>query len=1084
MATAETVFRDFVTDGVPASGANKPKKREIRALLAAYETIINAFTSNGGLVFPTLSSLEAELDYPARTMAWVIGDDTVANNGIYRKLGSSGSGSWERMADLPYNVIRASDAGAGGANSIDATTSIPISDSALVMMNVFETNTGSPVYVSFNGSANYRIVTSSGNDVVAGGLVSGSWIYGVISGDTFRLANDEAVASLIAANRTGAETARTGAETARAAAEAARDIAAGYAADAVSQGNVPVYSTTAAVSALTVPVGINAIRVNGNAAVGDLGGTHEGIATREASEPTYGPKFQDASGVWFYIKAPKLDLRQFGAFGSDNEDAVPVETTAIHDAIKRATAEGLELKVPAAHYSFDQLLLITSARKRTYIVGDGGGRPVFHVPQSVADSTGSAGRFIQIGRGNYGDAVGDITGLTLATAITPGQRRIKLTDVSGIKPGMLLQITSNRLWYYDHRDQYYCSEMHLVSKVIEATDEVIIDDFTRDTYTPGVDTLYIRAIELDEGEVSNIAIKFPTATTPAASTRGLMFDRTANLRINDVLIEGCTGAGALAISRAWRPHIHNYEVGGGGVRLDAATTIGYGMSANSWYGGLVTGLKSRGMRRSIDFDTVSSAQIQSVTRDTLVRDFVITGGNATAAPAEILSDPGFDNAAAWNVPANWAVSGGKATRTAGVAGNITGNIAGMVPGEVADFTLDIESISGGGLRISFYEDATPLAGSSSLFTTPGVHTVSLTIPASANRIGLRSDVNGVAAVVRSLSMEALSFWYPDGDAPNYGIGGHGAVEGVQFRDGVISDVETGINVRYRDTIISGVQFRDRMQYCIVATFGTGLEVRDCNYRRSDYPNKVDSATAYGATQFAKLPDHFLKIGISTGTGDWNYESPVIVEGNVAHGLKKGFVGFGESSTKQIKNLYVRNNSVLVALPAAETFEFYNVVGAGTVRMNSSFLDAGTNYMHDQANAGGTLKMYPGSDNFILGNVSFAGSSSAVKIGDRKWACVLNDDAAVRFPGMATQGDRVTVVVTAHQGNAYGMFMIDQAGTLTALGTIGADLAGSSTSPLTGTTGTDGKVTVSANVNGDVFIENRAGAARRFVVEFI
>ncbi len=70
------------------------------------------------------------------------------------------------------------------------------------------------------------------------------------------------------------------------AAEDARDIAAGYASDAVSQGNVPVYATKAGMSALTVPPGINAVRVNGQAAAGDgLGGLY--IDTNNGSADTF-----------------------------------------------------------------------------------------------------------------------------------------------------------------------------------------------------------------------------------------------------------------------------------------------------------------------------------------------------------------------------------------------------------------------------------------------------------------------------------------------------------------------------------------------------------------------------------------------------------------------------------------------------------------------------------------------------------------------------------------------------------------------------------------------------------------------------
>ncbi|PLU64514.1 hypothetical protein BMJ21_22865 [Sinorhizobium medicae] len=217
MATAANVFRDYETDGVPASGAHKPKKSSIRELLVGYETIINAFLSSGGLVFPDKAAADASLGYPAYTMAWVIKDAIVANNGIYRKVGASGAGSWLRLADLPYSFIIASDAGAGTANAIQATTSIPVSSSALVWMNVFEANTASPVTVSFNGGTALTMKTNGGNNIAVGGLVAGMIVMGIVAGATFRLISDQSSAALLAQ----VEAAATRAEAAQAAAEAA-----------------------------------------------------------------------------------------------------------------------------------------------------------------------------------------------------------------------------------------------------------------------------------------------------------------------------------------------------------------------------------------------------------------------------------------------------------------------------------------------------------------------------------------------------------------------------------------------------------------------------------------------------------------------------------------------------------------------------------------------------------------------------------------------------------------------------------------------------------------------------------------------
>jgi len=215
--TANTVYRDFVSDGVPSSGKNRPKKPDIRRLLTGYETIINAFTSNGGLIYTSKATMDADLAHGAKSSAWVIGDATVANNGVYQKQGASGTGSWTRVADLPFSFIIASDAGAGTANAIQATTSIPVSGSALVWSNVFEANTASPVTISFNGGSALTIKTNSGNDVAIGGLTAGMIVLGIVSGSTFRLLNDQVSSAIVAA----AEAAQAAAEAAQVAAEAA-----------------------------------------------------------------------------------------------------------------------------------------------------------------------------------------------------------------------------------------------------------------------------------------------------------------------------------------------------------------------------------------------------------------------------------------------------------------------------------------------------------------------------------------------------------------------------------------------------------------------------------------------------------------------------------------------------------------------------------------------------------------------------------------------------------------------------------------------------------------------------------------------
>lgn len=206
-----TKANDIWPDG-PSSMPTQPRKSDIRAWGTWIESIIGAFFSTGGKIYQTRALLNADLTPAANSIAWVMEDSTVANNGIYRKVGGTGTGSWVRAGDLPFSFIVASNPGAGTANAIQATTSIPVSSSALVIVPIAATNTVSPVTVSLNGGPALTIKTNSGNDVAVGGLIAGMMLLGVVSGSTFRLISDQASAAILAA----AEAAKAAAESAAA----------------------------------------------------------------------------------------------------------------------------------------------------------------------------------------------------------------------------------------------------------------------------------------------------------------------------------------------------------------------------------------------------------------------------------------------------------------------------------------------------------------------------------------------------------------------------------------------------------------------------------------------------------------------------------------------------------------------------------------------------------------------------------------------------------------------------------------------------------------------------------------------------
>jgi hypothetical protein len=237
---AAEVFRDYSLDGVPASGAHEPRKSDIRRLIGGIEQVVNAFTSAGGLIYDTRALLEADLAKSANSMAWVIADSTAANNGVYKKLGASGAGSWVRVADLPYSFIVATDVGAGTANAIQATSLLPISTSALVLLNIFETNTGTPVTVSFNGGGPLTIKSNSGNNVAPGGLPGGMLVMGRVSGAEFRIVTDQVSSAIVAAAEAAQTAAAASASAAANSASAAAESAAGVSLPAIAANRMLV----------------------------------------------------------------------------------------------------------------------------------------------------------------------------------------------------------------------------------------------------------------------------------------------------------------------------------------------------------------------------------------------------------------------------------------------------------------------------------------------------------------------------------------------------------------------------------------------------------------------------------------------------------------------------------------------------------------------------------------------------------------------------------------------------------------------------------------------------------------------------
>lgn len=96
--TANSVYRDKESPG--SSVPNEPEKVGIRELFAVIDIALASLGVNGAITVKkaTRALLYADLAHIADTLAVVYNDATPAQNGIYAKVGGSGSGSWSLTA--------------------------------------------------------------------------------------------------------------------------------------------------------------------------------------------------------------------------------------------------------------------------------------------------------------------------------------------------------------------------------------------------------------------------------------------------------------------------------------------------------------------------------------------------------------------------------------------------------------------------------------------------------------------------------------------------------------------------------------------------------------------------------------------------------------------------------------------------------------------------------------------------------------------------------------------------------------------------------------------------------------------------
>lgn len=201
-------FRDYDVDGVPASGDHEPVKSAIRAIGPVIDARFSAVETGqaaGKIVFGTRAALFAILTYDANTGAEVVADSTPAYNGVYAKVGASGTGSWTKVSDLAVTSLDARLTTAEG--EIDGLVDLSARASRRLPMVVdWSDALQSPVAYSSSVSGGGYTIGLDGTELT---IVRTSGSDGVI-GSTVQAIGDDPVGVLIeAAGRKETVTATT-----------------------------------------------------------------------------------------------------------------------------------------------------------------------------------------------------------------------------------------------------------------------------------------------------------------------------------------------------------------------------------------------------------------------------------------------------------------------------------------------------------------------------------------------------------------------------------------------------------------------------------------------------------------------------------------------------------------------------------------------------------------------------------------------------------------------------------------------------------------------------------------------------------
>lgn len=715
------------------------------------------------------------------------------------------------------------------------------------------------------------------------------------------------------------------------------------------------------------------------------------------------------------IEGAVINVLDYGADPTGTDDS----TSQIGAAIDAGIASGNAVYIPAGTYKFDGYTNTSTNAVEVSIIGDED-EPTL-IPSQAA-----------VNAGNYmflfnSTTYSQVTGLTLPAAILPGQTTIQLTSVTGLSAGMVIQISSNKLWYNGSRGTKRCGEIHLINSVDVGTNTITIDDYVRDSYNPSLNTLTIRAWNPSKITIKNLRLEAPYPATVVTSV-GIYIQQAHNSIIENVKTKGFIQrcfTDKLSINSVYRDIECLQD-----ADMPTATT-GYGVSSDGSLGLLIDGFKSTGQRRAFDADNASddSTTIAAVSRDWQVTNFIVRGGGAWyPATAETSYGIGMHGPSENGYICNGFIS--DVTNGVNARGRSTTVDNVLFGGDILNCNLVYEE--GAGLTVknctydSFaYPNKTSLkvysiivaAGGSGYLTAP---TVTISAPPSGTTATATAVLTGDA--VTSVTITVAGSGY--------------------------TEVPT-------------------------VTFTSGSGSGAVAYAVMDFVEDVRSVTG---------TEYFVKCGIGNTDSDvCYYDIPIVIENNVVKGCYGSFIITYENTTDSnpyIENLYISNNQVESIADPATTFEFMTAGASGTTLVNGEVKN-------------NTIKLITGvyarwfDTDYVVGGRKTNNSYVNFKFEDHYYV-TIGDDSVIMLPLVSKSSDRVLVEVMERNSTGYIFYVTPNTANIYSVVDIAntpsyVDITATGAA-LTGTTGTDGLLTFGlTSVPQNLYVQNRTGSQKSYKI---